>query len=332
MKLNRKRIILFGLVFVVLIMLGFIWIQYRRPLGPVLEKSSTSIPTKMNIVNEQTVQPAIKSTAIEVCGETSVWNVLLLDSDALDFDYSQESDTTRVIQVDFSNKHMTVFTFSQNLWVDISNLGFTDSGVDATRLGLVYPEFRKRSNKAKPEEVILDGVNATAQVLTQNFGLHFDYYVGLDLDQLPMMIDAVGGLPTKLPMNLTDPITKMEFKAGTQLLTGEQVYIYVKANLGSDLDRIKREELILSSLRSRILDPKIWVKIPGLFLEYQDAVITDLTPEQVNHLICLAKELPKESITQEGIEFDWITPGPDNSLLWDREKVLNRLRELGLVH
>lgn len=332
-KKSNLALVLLTILVILMVPLGVIvWRLYTQPMGPGLETASPTDTTAPQSQSTDTLTPpAPTATTVEVCGETGIWNVLVLGSDAADLYYPQGSDLIRVVRVDFPNRAVTVFSFSRDLWVDTASLGLTNPAVNATRLGMVYHEARIRSTKSNPKDVMLDGVNATAKALGQNFGLNSDHYVALDIVQVPAMIDAIGGLPINIPADLTDPLTKMEFKAGQQTLTGQQAAVYARAFLGSDLERIQRNNLVIEALRQRLLDPGVWINLPQLFVKFQNAVLTDFSPEQVNHLICLLREVPREAIVQDGIRAEWTNPGPEGSLLWDRERLVGRLRELNLI-
>ena len=43
------------------------------------------------------------------------------------------------------------------------------------------------------------------------------------------------------------------------------------------------------------------------------------------------REVVVESIVQDGVKTEWTSPGPEGSLLWDKAKVLNQLKELGMI-
>ena len=123
----------------------------------------------------------------------------------------------------------------------------------------------------------------------------------------------------------------MSFQAGEQTLNGIQTATYARAFLDTDLSRIERDNFMVMALRQKLLDPSIWLKIPELFSQFKDAVVTDLSFEQVNHLACLMRKVPTSAIIQEGVKVEWTTPGPEGSLLWDKASVLNRLKELGII-
>jgi LCP family protein required for cell wall assembly len=265
------------------------------------------------------------------CGETEVWNILVLGSDAADLYYPQGADLTRVVRVDFPNKKAAVYAFSRDLWVDVSSLDFTNPSITSIKLGMAFYEARERSTKSDPKGATLDGISAMNETLEANFTLTSDHYIAIDLDKLPAMVDTIGGLPINIPADLTDPLSGITFKAGEQTLNGIQVATYARAYLDSDLNRIPRNDLVVEALHQKLVDPPVWAKIPKLFLQFEDSIYTDFSPEQVKYLRCLMREVEVESIIQDGVKAEWTSPGPEGSLLWDKENVLNRLRELGMI-
>lgn len=327
---NIAGILLLGVI--VLGLLGltvFVVKAYRAPLGPALQADPpTPIPP-----SNQVVATAVPTQAqVGVCGETGTWNILILGSDAADLRGEKGSDLTRVLRVDFPNRKVTVFAFPRDLWVDTAGLGLTNPTIDATRLGVVFYEARSRSTKTNVKETMVDGTSVTARMLAKNFLISTDHYLTLDLSQIPVMVDAVGGIPIDIPQRTTDPWIGMVIPAGPQTLNGLQFVAYARAIPDSDFGRIQRNNLLLAALREKLLDPNVWGKIPQLYTEFNESIVTDLSPEQVNHLSCLLKEVPTDQIVQDQVRQEWTFPGPQRgSLLWDKTSVLNRLKELDLI-
>lgn len=335
----RKRVLWIGLIVLLmlsglLVLVGFAIQAYRQPLGPALEaigptanSASTPIPNLMTTSTSANVE----ASSTVVCGETGVWNILILGSDAADLRGPKGSDLTRAARVDFPNQKVSIYAFPRDLWVETSSVEFTNPVINNARLGQVFYEARNRSTQTEPRNQMLDGTSATAKVMAQNFTLHFDHYMTIDLTRLPAMIDAIGGLPMNVPERITDPWIGMVIEAGQQTLNGNQVEAYARAIPDSDFARIQRNNLLLDALRQKLLDPLVWVKIPQLYQQVSDAIVTDLSPEQVTNLACLMKAIPKESIVQDAVKSEWTTAGPQESLLWDSTKVFARLKELGLI-
>jgi LCP family protein required for cell wall assembly len=321
-----------------------VWVvkAYRAPLGPALQlPTSTAIPVDFQVASTlvptiaPTVVPAVVPITVEeegVCGETGAWNVLVLGSDAVDLRGERGSDFARMVRVDFPNRRITMFAFSRDLWVDTTGLGLTNPTVDATQLGRVFYEARRRSTSINVKASMVDGTNVTARMLAQNFLVSTDHYVTVDLAQVPAMVDAIGGVPINIPARITDPWIGVVIPAGQQTLNGTMFVAYARAIPDSDFARIQRNTLLLSALQDKLRDPAVWVRIPQLYAQFNEVIATDLSPEQINHLACLLQEVPKEAILQDSVRQEWTSPGPQRgSFLWDKTGVLNRLRELGMV-
>lgn len=301
---------------------------YRAPLGPALQAATpTAIP--LNQVISTTV-PTLAQAG--VCGETTTWNILVLGSDAGELRGEKGSDLTRMLRVDFPNRKVIIYSFPRDLWVDTVGLGLTNPTIDATRLGTVFYEARSRSLKTNVKDAMVDGANATARMLGNNFLMNTDHYLVIDLPQVPAMVDAVGGVPINIPQQTTDPWIGTVIPAGPQTLTGAQFVAYARAKPDSDFGRIQRNNLLLAALRQKLLDPSVWGNIPQLYVRFSETIVTDLSPEQINHLSCLLQEVPTEAIIQDQVRQEWTSPGPQQgSLLWDKTSVFNRLKELDLI-
>lgn len=326
---------------------------YQSPLGPALESSlptselisdqifSTEIPVEdqaapvaepVEAQSTATPVPAQALAQTDVCGETAVWNILVLGSDAADLRGPKGSDLTRMLRVDFPNKRVTMYSFSRDLWVDTSGLGLTNPTVNATRLGMVFHEARARSANINVKAAMVEATNTTARMLANNFLISTDHYLTIDLAQIPAMVDAIGGVPINIPATITDPWIGMVIPAGQQTLNGAQFVAYARAIPDSDFARIQRNTLLLSALQQRLLEPAIWGRIPQLYTQFNEVIATDFSPEQINHLACLLQEVPKEAIVQDAVRQEWTSPGPrPGSLVWDKTNVINRLKELGLI-
>jgi LCP family protein required for cell wall assembly len=332
---------------------------FNRPLGPALDAIGlTASPVTdlaaPNLVATSTVKPVTEpatpipaasptanlptNTAVspavdvsEVCGETGAWNVLILGSDASELRGPKGSDLTRAARIDFSNKKVVIYAFTRDLWVTTTSVGFTNPAINMDRLGQIFYEGRNRSTQTDNRNKMVDGTRANSKAMTENFSLQFDHYVTVDLSQLPAMIDKIGGLPMYVPERTTDPWIGMVIEAGQQTLSGNQVQAYARAIPDSDFGRIQRNNLLLEALRQKLLDPIVWIMVPQLFQQFSDAIVTDLSPAQITNLACLLKTISKESIIEDEVKPEWTTPGPQQSLLWDKAKVLARLKELELI-
>ena len=371
MKTNEilsNRSVRIGLVVALVLLLGsvpvlayFAFQVYGQPLGPALsalapsaaantaaapvDNTTAALATTNQTAGEAASNPSANPSAVladnnttspqvnttEVCGEKGVWNLLILGSDTGETGFLSGSDLTRAAQMDFSNKKVTIYAFPRDLWVKTTNVGFTNPAIDFARLSEVFKEARSRSKQTNLQGQMSDGANATAIVMAQNFNLHFDHYMAVDLAQLPAMVDAIGGVTMNVPNRTTDQWIGMVIQEGQQTLNGKQAAAYARAKPDSDFGRIVRDNLLMDAMRQKLSDPALWVKIPQLYSQFKDVIATDLSPSQIVDLGCMMKSTPKESILQDAVNAKWTKAGPQESLLWDSSKVSARLKELGLT-
>ena len=300
-------------------------------LKPVTATVAVTLVAKLTPQMTQVVPTKTVPAQTAGCGETGAWNVLILGSDYSEMRGPKGSDLTRMLHADFTNKRVVVYAFSRDLWVDTTGLGLTSPNIDATRLGMVFYEGRIRSLQFPELDTIVDGTRVTAGMLLKNFSLGTDHYLALDLVHLADMINSVGGLPINVPSRVTDPWIGMVIQAGQQTLNGAQVVAYARAIPDSDFGRIQRNDLILEALHQKFLDPAMVAKIPDLYTQFKNVIATDLSAEQINHLSCLLKEVPASSVIQDSVKPEWTSAGPQGSLLWNKNNILARLKELGLI-
>jgi LCP family protein required for cell wall assembly len=347
MKTLRGILLAVFLVGVLCALAGLGLFAYRQKLGlslaaptqeviltntPVVAEPATAIPmTEVPVTppGAPTVTPTSDQAA--ACGETATWNVLVLGSDLNETSPLRGSDLTRVMRVDFPNRKVTIYAFPRDLWVDTAGLGLTNPTINATQLGEVFYEGRIRSPQFGVPEIMVDGLRVSTAAISKNFTVQTDHYLALDLNQLPAIVDAVGGIPINVPERTTDLFRPFVIQAGQQTLTGEQAANYSRAFMGSDFDRIRRNQILLEAMRQKLLDPAVFVKIPALYVQFSAVIITDFTPEQITHLACLLQNISPDAIVQESVKPEWTSPGPRGSLLWSKVDVINRLRELGLI-
>jgi len=336
----------FFVVLLVCILGGVGLYAYRQRLGlsltepmPAALVTNTPVASNVDLQATSVLTPAVVLSATQtapaaagaVCGETSAWNILVLGSDLNETSPLRGSDLTRVMRVDFPNRKVIVYAFPRDLWVDTSGLGLTNPAINATQLGMVFYEGRMRSPQFGVREVMVDGLRVSAATLSRNFSVSTDHYLALDLNQLPQIVDAIGGIPINIPERTTDLWRPILFQAGQQTLNGAQAADYARAFMDTDFARIRRNQLLLEAMRQKLLDPAVWTRIPALYTQFSAVIVTDFTPEQITHLACLLKDVPVGSVLQESVRPEWTRPGPRGSLLWDQYSVLTRLKELGLT-
>ncbi len=114
--------------------------------------------------------------------------------------------------------------------------------------GNTLPPVRDRFNVAFDR----GGPGCTVKAVEAMTGLPVDHFVVLDFNGFKKTIDALGGVEVCLTRPLQDSRSGIDLPAGRTRVTGEDAlaFVRVRHNIGdgSDISRINRQQLFLSSL------------------------------------------------------------------------------------
>jgi anionic cell wall polymer biosynthesis LytR-Cps2A-Psr (LCP) family protein len=87
------------------------------------------------------------------------------------------------------------------------------------------------------------------------------------------------------------------FPAGSQHLDGRRTQILARLRPQGDFERTNVQTMILRALSVKLFSPAVLPKLPELISALQGSVYTDLGPEQITQLTCLAARLDPEKVT-----------------------------------
>src|SRR5262252_6763926 len=93
------------------------------------------------------------------------------------------------------------------------------------------------------------------KTLEQVTHIHIDHFVEVDFSGFKSIVNDVGGVPVCLPYAIRDPASKLNLPAGKSVVHGAQALAFVRERhigLGSDLQRINRQQIFLASLAQKV--------------------------------------------------------------------------------
>src|SRR6516225_555196 len=93
------------------------------------------------------------------------------------------------------------------------------------------------------------------RTLEQVTRIHIDHFIEVDFSGFKSIVNDVGGVPVCLPYAIRDPASKLNLPAGKSVVQGAQALAFVRERhigLGSDLQRISRQQIFLASLAQRV--------------------------------------------------------------------------------
>ena len=147
----------------------------------------------------------------------------------------------------------------------------------------------------------IGGNDLSMETIHSVFGVQPDYYVSLNFEGFQKIVDALGGVDVTVhrPLNYDDNWGNLHvhLKPGFQHLNGYKAMGYVRIrHSDSDLMRAERQHEFLEALRSRVLEPSAFLKLPGALNALSDNLQTNLKTEQMLTLANFARKLPKQNI------------------------------------
>ncbi|RPI94009.1 MAG: LytR family transcriptional regulator [Chloroflexi bacterium] len=291
--------------------------KWQQPLGPALQ-IATVTPFQMpatwtpdaNVmgtlqatstgasVSQASPLPTVTEIA-GLCGAPPVMNILAIGADTRgnNYDYGL-ADVIRLVRVDFVNPKVTILEIPRDLWVEIPDIADNLNGQDHEKLNQAYlygnPGMGYTDDPAQ-------GPGLLARTLTLNFGTRIDHYAAVNMRTFEKMVNAVGGVDVTLPATVDgrtpdDRNKRLLFLAGTHHLNGPQALTLARIRIAGGFARAENQNRVLCALRDKLTSSGVVTQIPELIQAFQDAIQTDLSPEQLSQLACIGTQIPSGNI------------------------------------
>ncbi len=300
----RQSPLKLGIIIVILISLNVVgWYAYLNwdtPLGeplnlptvtdkPLTDPTQTETPaivTTEVISATETPQIVYTSTIEPVCGDDLSLTILVTGIDSTGYLFGL-ADSIRIVRLDFQTRKVTVLAFPRDLWVNIP--GTSQHGITQGKLNQAYFYGTEGMGFYDGSSY---GSGLLALTLQQNYGLHIDHYLSVNMYAFREIVDALGGLNVYFPEDVyikhfNQP--KLYLEAGTRHLDGRQAEQVVRARIEiGDFGRIKNQNLVLKALVLQMLTPNGIKQLPDLINRLLAYVLTDFSPADISKMICLA--------------------------------------------
>jgi LCP family protein required for cell wall assembly len=303
-KINLKilRNVIFGLAgLTVLIGVGYLALTWNQPLDQPLNLPSDTVNpdlvTPSPEVSPDLTEPTITLTpTIEpVCGAPTSLNIVISGVASNTYLYGL-ADAVRVVRFDFQTQKVVVLALPRDLWVSIP--GLENRGIAAGKLNQAYFYGTEGMGYYSGSGY---GSGLLAETLLQNYGLRVDRYVAVNLYSFRHIVDALGGIDVYLSDNVYKKVNeqpKLFLAAGNHHLTGKEAEMLARQRINiGDFGRINNQTVILRAVVAKLLTPSGIATIPNLVDQLKSNIQTDLSPNDISQLVCLAGMLDaKEDI------------------------------------
>jgi len=268
-------------------------------------------PTNTLIPGPPTLTPFIAEAGKQpLCGAPATMTILLIGSSTHNAGYLYGlADVIRLVRVDFAGSRVTVLEFPRDLWVEIPDI---DSRYNITHGKLNQPYFygNKGMNYYNgPGE----GPGLLARTLDLNFGARPNHYVAINMQTFVRLINNIGGIDIYLPRSVdgrqADQAIRSDlfFRAGPHHLNGDQALMLARIRQNTVFERADQQNRIFCAVRNALFSPKNLTKLPQIINTFDGAVQTDLSPQQISQLACLAPQLQPQNIIFAGFPTNLLT-------------------------
>jgi LCP family protein required for cell wall assembly len=269
-----------------------------NPLGaPVINPEGTVIAP----VNLPTPVIAAPEAQLAQWDGASRVNILFIGLDYRDYIANEgppRSDTMILSTIDPISKTAGMLSIPRDLWVNIPGFGYS-------RINTAYASGE--GNKLPG-----GGPGLAVKTVEQVIGVPINYFGQIDFHSFEEVIDTMGGLYICIPQKIRiDPIGDKKPRilgAGCQNLWGFEVLAYARNRYTADgdVDRSKRQQLVIMALRNQIFSPQNFTHMvalaPKIYQEASAGIRTNMSFEEAMRLATLLNQIPPESIKQGVID------------------------------
>jgi LCP family protein required for cell wall assembly len=165
------------------------------------------------------------------------------------------------------------------------------------------------------------GAACTVATVEQMSGIRIDHFVQIDFNGFRDVIDRLGGIDLNVPEPIDDEKSGLHVPAGPTKLDGTQALAFVRTRYsigdGSDLNRIKNQQLFMRALSEKIANEN-WLASPQKTFQLADvltkSIVTDEEIGPISKLADLAGKLTAlkpESITYVTLPTETYLPDPN---------------------
>ncbi|MDR3332802.1 MAG: LCP family protein [Synergistaceae bacterium] len=220
-----------------------------------------------------TVDAEEKEQRLDITGRI---NILLLGEDNVD--QTKRSDTVAFVAIDVEDRNVRVLSLPRDTRVNIPGHG-------QQKLNHAYAYGK------------VDLLRATVE---QFLGTSIHYYVKIDYDNFPKLVDMVGGVDVNVgkAMKYRDKSQNLyiDIPAGKQRMNGETALKYVRFrnDAKGDIGRVQRQQQFLKSLLHRFYEPENILRFAALTDGIKETLVTDIDPSVILQICLFVRRLEKE--------------------------------------
>ena len=224
------------------------------------------------------------------------------------------SDTMILLSLDPVTKSASMLSIPRDIWVSIP--------------GFNYGRINESYFNGAAYNLPGGGPELARKTVEQFIGVPVQYYAVIEFNAFIKFIDEIGGVQIRPDQ----PVTIEKFGGGQQqvlepgksyTLDGELALAYARERHteGGDVDRARRQQEVILSIRNRILKfqnlPELIAKAPALYQDLSSGIYTNMNLQEAIQLGMLALQLDTSQIKKGIINYEMVIPtkSPDGEAI-----------------
>lgn len=190
------------------------------------------------------------------------------------------SDTTLVVHISGDRSRIETISIPRDSLVDIPACPRPDGSTTSPQYGAMFNSAFALGGG--PEQNITGAAACTILTVEALTGLTIDDHVVVKMNGVVDIVDAIGGVPMCLPEPVVGDsrYSDLDLAAGRQVLDGETAIQFLRVRkgegmgleLGSDLQRIERQQAFIDSMMREVLAQNVITDTPALYRMVQGAL------------------------------------------------------------
>ncbi|WP_204049830.1 LCP family protein [Microbispora siamensis] len=220
-------------------------------------------------------------------------------------DVGQRTDTMMVIHLSEDHRKVTVVSLPRDTWTTIPGKG------------------EHKINSAYQ----FGGAKLAVKTVEQATGLRINHYVEVNVLGFIDVVESLGGVTVCTPVPIDDPKTKLNLQPGTYTLDGVNALAYARtrATARSDLDRIDRQQQVISALLGKALSGGTLAN-PAKLAGFLDSTFKTLTVDAALQKDLLGMVNQFKDVSTDDVSFatvpladvNYHAPTGESAVLWDK--------------
>lgn len=289
-KTSKSRLaikIALSISFASLLLISAYALSLHQKAEKAIEGAYEAVPTtpKSEIRGEAKVEPAKDNVSLLLIGVD--------DSEArMQGDSHSRSDALLVATFNPEEKSVKLLSIPRDSYVYIPKVGYKDKINHAHAFG---------------------GTHAAIESVEEMLDIPIDYYVKMNFNAFIEVVDALGGIEVDVPYNRLEKDendkNSIQLTKGLQVLDGRHALALARTRkLDSDIERGKRQQMILQSIIKEMVSVKSISKYGDVIEAVGDNMKTDMTFKEMTSFWEYAKDgMPQiDTINLQGYD-DWST-------------------------